>query len=110
MVACALTNFFDAEGNQTIINVDVASGLHDLSDVLVVEPQNFLVTFLHVLVIECELDGLTLLELNLSSATLNESREREREHLFIVQDENCCMKPSYSYLCNKSKMASEEPS
>lgn len=74
MVACALTNFFDTEGNQTIINVDVASGLHNLGDVLVVEPQNFLITFLHVLVIERELDGLTLLELNLSSATLKRSK------------------------------------
>lgn len=68
---CALTNFFNHEGNQTIINVDVASSLHDLGDVLVVEPQNFLITFLHVLVVECELDGFTLLELDLSSATLN---------------------------------------
>lgn len=76
MTVCALTNFFDQKGNQTIVNVDVASGLHNIGDVLVVEPQNFLITFVHVLIIECDLDGITLLELNLSSATLNKTRER----------------------------------
>lgn len=76
-----LTNLFNREGNQTIINVDVASGLHNLGDVLVVEPQNFLITFLHVLVIECELDCVTLLELNLSSAALTPGRES----LFILR-------------------------
>lgn len=76
-----LTNLFNREGNQTIINVDVASGLHNLGDVLVVEPQNFLITFLHVLVIERELDCVTLLELNLSSAALTPGRES----LFILR-------------------------
>lgn len=44
---CVLTNFFDLKGNQTIINIDVASDLHNLGDVLVVKPQNFLITLLH---------------------------------------------------------------
>lgn len=65
------TDFFDREGDQTIVDVDMASGLHNLGDVLVVEPQDFLITFLHVLVIERELDCFPLLELDLSSATLN---------------------------------------
>lgn len=55
------TNVFNLEGNQTIINIDVASCLHNLSDVLVVEPQNFLITFLFVLVVKRDLDGFTLL-------------------------------------------------
>lgn len=65
-----LTNFFDREGDQTIVNIHVASHLHHLGDVLVVEPQDLLVTLLHVLVIQRDLDGLSLLEFNLSSATL----------------------------------------
>lgn len=69
-----LTNFFDREGDQTIINIHVASNLHNLCDVLVVEPQNLLVTLLHVLVIQRELDGLALLELNLSGTTLREGQ------------------------------------
>lgn len=84
MIVCVLTNFFNLEGNQTIINVDVASGLHNLGDVVVVEPQNFLVTFLLVLVVQCDLNGLTLLELNLSSTALNKTKERELVH---CQDE-----------------------
>lgn len=75
-----LTNFFNLQGNQTVINVDVASGLHNLGDVLVVEPQNFLIAILHELVIQCELDGFALLELNLSCATLNKTRERQPGH------------------------------
>lgn len=74
MIVCALTNVFDLEGNQTIINVDVASHLHNLGDVFVVKPKHLLVTFLHVLVIKCELDGFSLLQLNLSGATLNNIR------------------------------------
>lgn len=77
MIVCLLTDIFNLEGNQTIVNVDVASGLHNLGDVLVVEPQNFLITSIHVLIIKCELDGFTLPELNLSSATLNKTRERK---------------------------------
>lgn len=69
-----LTNFFDREGNQAVINIDVASSLNNLSDVLVVKPQNFLITFVHVLVIQCDLDFLSLLEFNLSSATLRPQR------------------------------------
>lgn len=48
----------------------MAPDLHDLGDVLVVEPQNVLVTLLHVLVIQRDLDGLALLEFNLSSTAL----------------------------------------
>ena len=75
-----LTNFFDLEGNQAVINVDVAASLQHLGDVLVVEPKNFLITIILVLVIKCELDGFTLLQLNLSCATLNKTR-REVVHL-----------------------------
>ena len=64
-------DFFDLQGNQTIVNVDVASNLHNLGDVLVVKPQNFLIAVVNVLVVEGELDGLTLLQLDLSGATLN---------------------------------------
>ena len=69
-----MTNFFDLEGHQTIIKVDVVSHLQNLGDVFVVKPQHLLVTFLHILVVECELDGFTLLQLNLSGATLNNTR------------------------------------
>lgn len=48
----------------------MAPDLHNLGDVLVVEPQDLLVTLLHVLVVQRDLDGLALLEFNLSSATL----------------------------------------
>lgn len=87
MIVCLLTDIFNLEGNQTIVNVDVASGLHNLGDVLVVEPQNFLITSIHVLIIKCELDGFTLPELNLSSATLNKTRERK----------SAASKPSYNW-------------
>lgn len=73
-IVCSLTNFLDLKGNQTIINVDVASDLHNLGDVLVVEPQHLVVAFLHELVIKCDLDGFSLFQLNLSSATLNNTR------------------------------------
>lgn len=75
-----LTNFFDREGNKTIINVDVTSSLHNFGDALVVEPQDFLITFVHVLVIESDLDCVTLLELNLSSTALTPGRDS----LFIL--------------------------
>jgi len=97
MIVCVLTNFFNHEGNQTVVNVDVASNLHNLGDVLVVEPQNFLVTILHEIVVECELDGFILLELNLSSATLKRESERERE-LVCSQDKNLSIKPSNNCL------------
>ena len=74
MSICALTDFFDLQGNQTIVNVDVASSLHNLGDVLVVEPQKFLIAVVHVPFVEGELDGLTLLQLDLSGATLNKPR------------------------------------
>lgn len=60
----------------------MASNLHNLGDVLVVKPQNFLITLLHELVVKCELDGFTLLQLNLSGATLNQTRtERVNSHI-----------------------------
>ena len=68
-----LTNFFNLEGNQTIINIDMASNLHNLGDVFVVKPKMVFITVLHVLVVKCDLDGVTLMELNLSGATLNET-------------------------------------
>lgn len=73
-MVCVLTNFFDFEGHKTIINVDVASGLNNLGDVFVIKPQYFLITVLHELVVKCELDGFTLLQLNLSGATLESTR------------------------------------
>lgn len=48
----------------------MASNLHDFGDVLVVEPQDFFITVVLVLVTECQLDGLPLLQLNLSGAAL----------------------------------------
>ena len=81
MVVCVLTNFLNHEGNKTIINVDVASSLHNFGDVLVVDPQSFLVTILHELVVQGELDHFSLLELNLLSAALNKSR---KESVFIL--------------------------
>lgn len=90
MVVCVLTNFLNHEGNKTIINVDVASNLHNLGDVLVVDPQSFLVTILHELVVQGELDHFSLLELNLLSAALNKSRKGKHVSSLV---ENCCMKP-----------------
>lgn len=91
---CVLTNFLNLQGNQTIINVDVAAGLHNLGDVLVVEPQDFLITFVLVLVVKCELDGFTPLELNLSGATLNKTKEKELVHF---QDESHFMQLFVQY-------------
>lgn len=68
-----LTNFFNLEGNQTVIHVDVASCLNHLGHVLVVEPQNRLITFLLVLIIQCDLDSFAFLQLNLSGATLDQN-------------------------------------
>lgn len=64
------TDFLDREGDQTVIHIDVASSLHNFGDILVVKPQDFLITFFHVLVVQCELDHFPPLELNLSCATL----------------------------------------
>lgn len=90
-----LTDFFDHQRNQTIIHVDVGSSLHNLGYVLVVEPQNFLITFIHVLVVESELDGLTLLQLNFSCATLN----RTRGEFVDCQVEHHCRKHLYTSIC-----------
>lgn len=68
---CMLTNFCNLEGNQAIVNIDMKSCLHNFGDILVVEPQNTLITFLLVFVVKCDLDGFTFLQLNLSGATLN---------------------------------------
>lgn len=70
------TNVFNLEGYQTIININVASCLDNLGDILVVEPQNFLITFLFELIVKCDLDGFTLLQLNLGGATLNKNRRK----------------------------------
>lgn len=59
----------------------MASNLHNLSDVFVVQPQNFLITVVCVLVIERDLDGFTLFQLNLSSATLKTIRSDLRREL-----------------------------
>ena len=72
------TDFLDLEGHEAVVDVDVAAQLHHLGDVLVVEPQVGLVTVVHVLVVQRQLNGLPLLQLHLGSATLNPSRERER--------------------------------
>lgn len=80
----ALTDFFNLEGNQTVININVASNLHNLSDVFVVQPQNFLITVVCVLVIERDLDGFTLFQLNLSSATLKTMRSDLRRELLTL--------------------------
>lgn len=52
----------------------MAPDLHHLGDVLVVEPQDLLVTLVHVLVIQRDLDGLALLEFNLSGTTLEQKK------------------------------------
>lgn len=83
-IVCALTDFFNLEGNQTVININVASNLHNLSDVFVVQPQNFLITVVFVLVIERDLDGFTLFQLNLSGATLKTMRSDLRRELLTL--------------------------
>lgn len=62
----------------------MASNLHNLSDVFVVQPQNFLITVVFVLVIERDLDGFTLFQLNLSSATLKTTRSDLRRELLTL--------------------------
>lgn len=62
----------------------MASNLHNLSDVFVVQPQNFLITVVCVLVIERDLDGFTLFQLNLSSATLKTMRSDLRRELLTL--------------------------
>jgi len=52
----------------------VASSLHNLGHVFVVKPQNFLITLLLELVVQCDLDGFPLLELYLSGAALNKMK------------------------------------
>lgn len=89
-----LTNFFDFERDEAIVDVDVASDLHDLGDVLVVKPQGLLITFIHVLVVQGELDSCTLLQLNLGSATLNKTRRVFADS----HTKNLSNKPSWSYL------------
>lgn len=83
-----LTNFFDREGDQTVVNIHVASNLHNLGDVLVVEPQDLLVTLLHVLVIQSDLDRLPLLEFNLSSTTL---RAEEEESVSPLKEQEAAL-------------------
>lgn len=68
----------------------MAPCLHNSGDVLIVEPQNIFITVVPVMVIVCELDSMTLLELHLSSATLNQTREREPVH---YQGEHHSKKP-----------------
>lgn len=85
LVVCLLTNFFNLEGNQTIINIDVASNLHNLGDVFVVQPQSFLITVLFVLVVECDLNGFALFQLNFSGATLkNDEKGVEKRAAYII--------------------------
>jgi hypothetical protein len=52
----------------------VSSDLQDLGDVLVVQPQVLLVTVVHVLVVQSQLDVTSLLQLDLSFATLYTGR------------------------------------
>lgn len=62
----------------------MASNLHNLSDVFVVQPQNFLITVVFVLVIKRELDGFTLFQLDLSGATLKTMRSDLRIELLTL--------------------------
>lgn len=74
------TNFFDLQGNETVIDVDVASDLDNLGDVFVVEPEDLLVTVVFEPVVKRELDGFTFLQLDLSGATLT----RPGSHVTIL--------------------------
>lgn len=65
-----LTNVLDLEGDEAIINKDVAASLHHLGDVLVVQPQVLLITVVLVFVVQGQLDGVAFLQVNLLSATL----------------------------------------
>lgn len=67
-----LTDGLDLEGEEAIINKDVAAGLHHLGDVLVVQPQVFLITVVLVFVVQGQLDGVALLEFDLLGATLKD--------------------------------------
>ena len=66
-----LTNLLDLQGNETIVNVDLAANFHYFGDVLVVEPEDLLTAVLHGTVIQGNLDHVALLQLHLSCAALS---------------------------------------
>lgn len=58
------------QGDETVVDVDLATLLDDVDNVRVVDVQDILVAVLGVLVVDRDLDLLALDELNLSSGTL----------------------------------------
>lgn len=67
----SLTNLFDLQGNEPVINVDLAANLHHFGNVLVVEPEELLTAVFLLSIIQGNLDHLALLQLHLSCATLS---------------------------------------
>ena len=58
------------QGDETVVDVDLATLLDDVDNVRVVDVQDILVAVLGVLVVDRDLDLLAPDELNLSSGTL----------------------------------------
>ena len=58
------------QGDETVVDVDLATLLDDVDNVRVVDVQDILVAVLGVLVVDRDLDLLALDELNLSGGTL----------------------------------------
>ena len=70
MVPPPLTDLFDLEGHEAVVDVDLAAELHHIGDVLVVQPQGLVITVLLEGVVQGQLDHVTLLQLHLRLAAL----------------------------------------
>lgn len=65
-----LTYFFDLQGYESIIDVDLASNFHHSGDVLVVQPEGLLAAFLNVSVVQGDFNHVALLQFHLSRTAL----------------------------------------
>lgn len=56
--------------DKPIVHVDLAAHFHHLANVLVVQPQDVLITFFHVGIVQGDLESGSFLQLHLCGATL----------------------------------------
>lgn len=67
----ALTNLFDLQGYESIVNVDLAANFHHFGNVLVVKPEELITAVVLVSIVQGNLDHVALLQLHLSCAALS---------------------------------------
>lgn len=76
-----LAYFFDLQGDEAVVDVDLAADIHHFGDVLVVQPEDLLAAFFDVSVVQGDFNHVALLQLHLSCTAL--SKDCVRRWFFV---------------------------